>query len=58
MKNWQKRAWRTFLQTAFGTLSTQIIMYQGQEIDFVIGLSVVAASASAGLAAIMNIKEE
>ena len=58
MKNWQKRALRTFLQAMLGTLSTQILLYQGQKIDLVIGLSVGAAAVSAGLAAIMNIKEE
>ena len=58
MKQWQKRALRTFLQAMFGTLSTQIIMYQGQELTGIIWLSVGAAAVSAGLAAIMNIKEE
>lgn len=58
MKQWQKRALRTFFQTAFGTLSTQILLYQGQEIDSVIWLSVGAAAISAGIAAAMNIKEE
>ena len=58
MKNWQKRALRTFLQAMLGTLSTQILLYQGQELTGIIWLSVGAAAVSAGLAAIMNIKEE
>ena len=58
MKVWQKRALRTFLQAMLGTLSTQIIMYQGQEFNGTIWIAVISASIAGGISAIMNLKEE
>lgn len=58
LKSWQKRALRTFLQAMLGTLSTQILLYQGQELTAAIWLSVLSSAIAAGIAAAMNIKEE
>ena len=58
MKQWQKRALRTFLQAMLGTLSTQIITYQGQEFTAAIWLAVISASIAGGISAAMNLKEE
>lgn len=58
MKVWKKRALRTFLQAMLGTLSTQIVMYQGQEFTATIWLAVISAAIAGGISAMMNIKEE
>ena len=58
MKVWQKRALRTFLQAMLGTLSMQIITYQGQEFNGTIWIAVISSAIAAGISAAMNLKEE
>lgn len=58
MKNWKKRALRTFLQTFAGTIATQLTAYQGQELTKTIIISVMASAVAGGISAVMNIKEE
>ncbi|MBQ3970473.1 MAG: hypothetical protein II685_08345 [Clostridia bacterium] len=59
MKTWVKRAIRTFIQAAVGYLAVALptIDFEGDGVKAaLIGIGV--SSVSAGLAAIMNIKEE
>ena len=58
MKNWEKRALRTFVQTFAGTIATQLTMLQGQELTKTIIISVLASAVAGGISAAMNIKEE
>lgn len=58
MKNWEKRALRTFLQTFAGTIATQLTAYQGQELTKTIVISVVASAVAGGISAVMNLQEE
>lgn len=57
MKEYQKRALRTFAQAFFGTLSTQVIVYQGQELTKTIWISIIASALSGGISALMNLNE-
>jgi hypothetical protein len=57
MKEYQKRALRTFLQAFLGTLSTQIVVYQGQEITKTIWISILASALAGGISGIMNLNE-
>lgn len=57
MKNWEKRALRTFFQTLAGTMATQLTAYQGQELTRTIVISIVASAVASGISAAMNIKE-
>jgi len=57
MKTYQKRALRTFAQAFLGTLSTQLVMYQGQELSRSIVISIVASALAGGVSAIMNLQE-
>lgn len=57
MKEYQKRAFRTFLQAFLGTLSTQIVMYQGQPITKIIWISILASALAGGISAVMNLNE-
>lgn len=59
-----KRAFRTFLQTVFGYVVTNISLYLGG-IDYTDGnilknaiIGFVISAVSAGLAAVMNLREE
>lgn len=61
MKNWLKRALRTFLQAAVGFASANIVMYftgvsEGEFSSAFLGL--VTSCIAAGLAAVMNMKED
>lgn len=58
MKNWEKRALRTFLQTFAGTIATQLTAMQGQELTKTIVISLMASAVASGISAVMNIKEE
>lgn len=58
MKNWQKRAIRTFIQAFAGTVTAQLTAYQGQELTKAILISLLASAVASGIAAVMNIKEE
>ena len=58
MKEYQKRAVRTFVQAFFGTLSAQIILYQGQEFTKTIWASVIASALAGGTSALMNMNEK
>ena len=58
MKNWEKRALRTFVQTFTGTIATQLTMIQGQELTKTIIISVLASAVAGGISAVMNMKEE
>lgn len=58
MKVYQKRALRTFTQAFLGTLSTQIVMYQGQELTKTIWISILASALAGGVSALMNLNEE
>ncbi len=58
MKNWEKRALRTFLQTFAGTVATQLTAMQGQELTKTIVISVIASAIAGGISAVMNMKEE
>jgi hypothetical protein len=59
MKNWTKRALRTFVQTAVGYIAVNIAAVDFSETSItktaVIGLCVSAVAA--GIAAVMNMKE-
>jgi hypothetical protein len=57
MKNWQKRALRTFLQSFAGTIATQLTIYQGQELTKTVIISLVASALASGLSAVMNLNE-
>ncbi|MCC8069222.1 MAG: hypothetical protein LIO71_05675 [Ruminococcus sp.] len=57
MKEYQKRALRTFAQAFLGTLSTQIVVYQNQEFTKTIWISLVASALASGVSAIMNLNE-
>ncbi len=59
MKTWVKRAMRTFIQAAIGYLAVALpaVDFEGDGLKAaLIGLGV--STVSAGLAAVMNIKEE
>ncbi len=61
MKNWVKRAVRTFFQTAVGYVSVNLVT-----VDFTTGSDVLKATligvavsgVAAGMSAVMNLKEE
>ena len=55
MKTWAKRSLRTFLQTAVGYIAVNIAATDLTVYSAVLGLAVSAVSA--GLAAVMNLKE-
>jgi hypothetical protein len=55
MKTWAKRSLRTFLQTAVGYIAVNIAATDLTVKSAVLGLAVSAVSA--GLAAVMNLKE-
>jgi len=61
MKNWIKRALRTFLQAFFGFISANAIISFQSASDFLeaktIALGLVTAAIAAGAAAVMNLKE-
>jgi hypothetical protein len=57
MKDWQKRALRTFLQSFVGTIATQLTVYQGQELTRTVVISLVASALASGISAVMNINE-
>lgn len=56
MKIWLKRAVRTFFQTAVGYIAVNVVTVDFTVKSAVIGLAVSAVAA--GLAAVMNLKEE
>ena len=56
MKTWAKRSLRTFLQTAVGYIAVNIAATDLTVKSAVLGLAVSAISA--GLAAVMNLKED
>lgn len=56
MKIWLKRAIRTFIQTAVGYIAVNVVTVDFTVKSAVVGLAVSAASA--GVAAVMNLKEE
>lgn len=62
MKTWAKRAVRTFVQTFAGTMSTGIVAAVGGVSDMsalkTAFVSLAASAVAAGLAAVMNLKEE
>jgi hypothetical protein len=58
MRAYQKRALRTFVQAFVGTLSTQIVVYQGQELTRAVVISLVASALASGISAVMNINEQ
>lgn len=58
MKVYQKRALRTFIQAFLGTLSTQIVVYQSQELTKTIWISILASALAGGVSALMNLNEE
>ena len=55
MKTWMKRALRTFVQTAVGYISVNIVATDLTAKSAVIGL--IVSAVSAGVAAVMNYKE-
>lgn len=55
MKTWMKRAVRTFVQTAVGYISVNIVATDLTAKSAVIGL--IVSAVSAGVAAAMNFKE-
>ena len=55
MKTWMKRALRTFVQTAVGYISVNIVATDLTAKSAVIGL--IVSAVSAGVAAAMNFKE-
>ena len=55
MKTWMKRAVRTFVQTAVGYISVNIVATDLTAKSAVIGL--IVSAVSAGIAAAMNFKE-
>lgn len=55
MKEYQKRALRTFAQAFFGMLSTQIVVYQSQELTKTIWISIIASALAGGISALMNL---
>lgn len=57
MKNWQKRASRTFLQAFMGVIATQLLAYQGQELTKTVIISLVASAVASGISAVMNLNE-
>ena len=57
MKEWQKRALRTFVQSFVGTISTQLTIYQGQELTKTVVISLVASAVASGISAVMNLNE-
>ena len=56
MKTWMKRAVRTFVQTAVGYISVNIVATDLTAKSAVIGL--IVSAVSAGIAAAMNYKED
>ncbi len=56
MKTWIKRALRTFVQTAVGYISVNIVATDLTARSAVIGL--IVSAVSAGVAAAMNYKED
>lgn len=58
MKVYQKRALRTFIQAFLGTLSTQIVVYQSQELTKTIWISILASALAGGVSGLMNLNEE
>lgn len=56
MKTWMKRAVRTFVQTAVGYISVNIVATDLTAKSAVIGL--IVSAVSAGVAAAMNYKED
>ena len=58
MKNYQKRALRTFFQAFVGTIATQLAIYQGQELTKTVIISLVASAVASGISAVMNLNEE
>ena len=57
MKNWQKRALRTFIQAFSGVIATQLLAYQGQELTKTVVISLVASGVASGISAVMNLNE-
>ena len=61
MKTWFKRSYRTFLQTAVGYIAVNIATLDFTEDGAVLKSAVIGLGVSAvaaGLAAVMNMKEE
>ncbi len=61
MKNWQRRAIRTFLQTAVGYVCTAIPSVNWSEDKAVLKTTIIGiltSAVAAGIAAAMNWKEE
>lgn len=61
MKNWTKRALRTFVQTAVGYIAVNIATLDFTEDGAVLKSAVIGLGVSAvaaGIAAVMNMKEE
>ena len=58
MKEWQKRALRTFIQAFSGVIATQLLAYQGQELSKTVVISLVASAVASGISAVMNLNEE
>lgn len=58
MKNWQKRALRTFIQAFSGVIATQLVTYQGQELTKTVVISLVASAVASGISAVMNLNEQ
>lgn len=57
MKNWQRRALRTFLQAFTGVIATQLVTYQGQELTKTVVISLIASAVASGISAVMNLNE-
>ena len=57
MKEWQKRALRTFIQAFSGVIATQLLAYQGQELTKTVVISLVASAVASGISAVMNLNE-
>jgi hypothetical protein len=58
VKEWQKRALRTFIQAFSGVIATQLLAYQGQELSKTVVISLVASAVASGISAVMNLNEE
>ena len=57
MKNWQKRALRTFNHAYSGVIATQFLAYQGQELTKTVVISLIASAVASGISAVMNLNE-
>ncbi|MGN1411959.1 MAG: hypothetical protein ACI4WH_05550 [Oscillospiraceae bacterium] len=57
MKEWQKRALRTFFQAFSGVIAMQLLAYQGQELTKTVVISLVASAVASGISAVMNLNE-